>query len=129
MTPATSEPGAWMTVKESMSARAAAYQEQITGQTGTAYKVNGVKFDGYTNGTLQEAKGPGYAKFVKDGEFPDWFRGSRALAEQAKRQVQAAGSTPIPWSVAEAPAVAALNNLFSEYDVLGINVVYVAPSG
>lgn len=112
-----------------MSTRSAAYQEQITGQTGAAYKVNGVKFDGYANGTLQEAKGPGYAKFVKNGEFRGWFRGADALAEQAQRQVRAAGGTPITWSVAEEPVVTALNNLFSARDVSGINVVYVPPGG
>ena len=47
-----------------MSARTAAYQTQITGQTGQAYIVNGVKFDGYTDGMLLDAKGPGYATFL-----------------------------------------------------------------
>jgi hypothetical protein len=37
------------------------------------YRVNGVKFDGYANGVLQEAKGPGYAQFVRNGEFQPWF--------------------------------------------------------
>jgi len=42
-----------------MSARAAAYQEQITGQAiGSVYRVNGVKFDGFADGVLQDAKGP-----------------------------------------------------------------------
>jgi hypothetical protein len=45
-------PGNWQVVNESMSARAALFEEQATGEpAGLAYKVNGVSFDGYTNGT------------------------------------------------------------------------------
>lgn len=78
-----------------MSARAAAYQEQITGRAaGPVYRVNGVNFDGYTDGVLQEAKGPGYANFVENGDFQPWYRGANALAEQATRQLAAAGGTP-----------------------------------
>jgi RHS repeat-associated protein len=126
---AESGPGVWASASESMSGRATAYQEQITGRAaGSVYKVNGVKFDGYADGALQEAKGPGYAQFVKNGEFQPWFRGSAGLVSQAERQVAAAGGTPITWLVAEQPAVAAINNLFEANTIAGINVVYV-PGG
>ncbi len=54
-------PGAWGVVAESMSERAAAYQTQITGRAaGSVYWLNGVKFDGFADGVLQDAKGPRY---------------------------------------------------------------------
>lgn len=65
------EPGAVRHATEGMSDRAADYQAQISGlPRGQIYEVNGVKFDGYADGALKEAKGPGYAQFVKDGRFP-----------------------------------------------------------
>src|SRR5262249_14977265 len=71
--------GRWQTVNEAMSARARAYQTQVTGRTGEAYVVNGVRFDGVSGGTLLEAKGPGYATFVRNGEFQDFFQGRQQL--------------------------------------------------
>ena len=112
------------------SPRSAAYQEQITGRTGEAYKVNGVKFDGYANGVLQEANPktpatPSSSRMVSS----DWFSGANALARQGRRQAQVANGTPIVWSVAEDPVVAAINNLFLENGISGIDVVYVPPGG
>lgn len=95
---------------------------------GSLYRVNGVKFDGFANGVLQEAKGPGYAKFVKDGKFRSWFNGADKLAVQAERQLGAAGGTPITWSVAEAPAAGAISQLFEARGSIGINAVHV-PTG
>jgi hypothetical protein len=119
-------PGSWGPVSESMSDRAAAYQQQITGVSpNTGYVVDGVKFDGFADGVLQDAKGPGYSQFVKNGEFRDWFDGADALVNQANRQLAAAGDTPIQWSVAEADAVTAINNLFAESGIAGIDVVHV----
>lgn len=87
------------------------------------YRVNGVKFDGFARGVLQEAKGPGYANFVKDGRFQPWYNGADSLVSQAQRQLAAAGGTPITWSVAESNAVTAINNLFADRGISGINVV------
>ncbi|HEX7657838.1 MAG TPA: Tox-REase-5 domain-containing protein [Pseudonocardiaceae bacterium] len=125
--PVVREIGKWEQASESMSARAAKYQAQITGRTGMVYKVKGVKFDGYKDGVLQEAKGPGYANFVKKGQFQRWFHGSKGLREQAQRQVGAAGGTSIRWSVAEASAVAAFSDLFEDAGISGIEVVHVPP--
>jgi RHS repeat-associated protein len=119
-------PGAWGPAAESMSGRAAAYQARVAGgAAGSVYRVGGVKFDGFANGVLQEAKGPGYAKFVRNGQFKPWFSGADGLASQAQRQLAAAGGTPITWSVAEAEAATAINNLFMSRGISGINVSYV----
>jgi hypothetical protein len=125
---AQAEPGAWIQVSESMSARAAAYQEQITGRSANwSYEVNGLKFDGFDNilRELLEAKGPGYERFVRDGEFVDWFTGARPMLIQALNQTRVAGGLPIVWSVAEAEAAAAIRQLFKENSILGIALEHV----
>jgi hypothetical protein len=119
-------PGGWSSVSESMSARAADYQARVTGvPSGTGYVVSGVKFDGYRNGVLLDAKGPGYAKFVKNGRFRPWYNGAGDLASQARRQLNAAGGTPITWYVAEEDAVGAMRNLFVDRGISGINIEYM----
>ncbi|NDZ14830.1 hypothetical protein C7T35_05055 [Variovorax sp. WS11] len=119
----------WVQVNESMSPQARAYQTQITGVSGQAYVVSGVKFDGVgSNGILLDAKGSGYANFVLgNGEFAPWFAGEQSLVEQARRQVEAANGTPIQWSVAEPSAAIAMQNLLSDRGIKGINVVHVPP--
>ena len=67
------------------SARAIAYQEQITGRTaGQAFRVNGVRFDGYNGISLVDAKGPGYANLLNYG------LGEAKLLKEATSQVIAA---------------------------------------
>lgn len=123
-------PGAWDTATESMSERAATFQAQITGRSSASvYIVNGVRFDGFSTGVLQEAKGPGYAAFVENGRFRPWFSGSLDLVSQARRQLEAARGTPITWSVAEADAVTAINHLFTSRGITGIDVVHVPEGG
>lgn len=117
-------PGAWRTVNEAMSGRAAAYQSQITGRAGESYLVNGVKFDGFEAGTLLDAKAPGYASFVKNGEFRSFFRGQDSLLSQAQRQVTAAQGVPITWHVAEPTAADAMRALLSTNRVKGVTVVH-----
>ena len=121
-------PGQWIAVNESMSASASGYQAQITGKVGQAYIINGVKFDGISNGVLLEAKGPGYANFVQDGKFRDWFTGEKALINQAKNQAAAANGAPIQWHVADAEAVQALQKLFFDKNVTGIKIIYTPAS-
>ena len=114
-----------MQVREAMSPVAAAYQSKITGVAGDmSYVVNGVRFDGYKAGRLLEAKGPGYAKFIKNGEYAGWFRGKNALLNQANRQTKAAGKTPIEWHFAEEAAANATRNLFVTQKIKGIKVIY-----
>jgi len=123
-------PGQFVGVAESMSARAAAYQTQITGlPAGAAYLVNGVKFDGFANGVLQEAKGAGYAWAVTEqGVFRSTFRGADALAAQAQRQLTAAGpGANIQWTFAEEAAANATRALFESRGITGIEIRVVAP--
>jgi hypothetical protein len=115
--------GSWVRAAESMSERAAAYQARF-GRVGEVFHVNGVKFDGVVNGVLQEAKGPGYATFVRNGSFQPWFRGADALVDQARRQVAAAGGAPIQWHFAEEAAAKATRSLFTERGVTGIQVLF-----
>ena len=123
-------PGTPRQVNEAMSERAARYQQQVTGSPrGQAYDVGGVKFDGFKDGALQEAKGPGYATFAKDGKFQEWFRGQDALVEQARRQAAAAGDTPVRWSVAEPEAAEAIKRLLRDEGLPGIDVRHVPPPG
>ena len=115
--------GSWVRAAESMSGRAAAYQARF-GRVGEVFRVNGVKFDGIVNGVLQEAKGPGYATFVRNGAFQPWFRGADALVSQAQRQVAAAGGARIQWHFAEEAAANATRSLFNREGITGIQVLF-----
>lgn len=74
-----------------------------------------------------DAKGLGYAKFTRDGRFRDWFSGADDLLDQAIRQLNAAGETPIRWEVAEPEAVTAIMNLFRDNGIAGIDIVHTPP--
>jgi len=123
-------PGEWENVNESMSDRASQYQSQITGRApGSVYRVNGVKFDGYQDGTLIDAKGPGYAKFLRpDGTFQRWWGGSGDLVKQAQAQIAAADGTPIKWYVAEPEAADAIRALLRRSGCGIIEVIYIPPN-
>ena len=124
--PLVQNPGKWGAAKESMSPRAAAYQSQVTGaKPGQVYYVKGVKFDGVSNGTLLEAKGPGYATFVRGGKFEPWFNGAEQLVDQARRQLAVAGDNPVRWAVAEEEAFTAIRNLLRSRGISEIEVVHV----
>jgi hypothetical protein len=133
----TPGPGQWGPAKESMSSRARAYQEQITGHSadeaywvgGMSTQAGGVRFDGFREGVLLEAKRPGYAnKFLESLDPKPWFKpsGAKALVEQARRQLGAARSTgaPIRWHIAEEKVAEAIRYLFKDNSVTGIEVVY-----
>lgn len=130
-------PGQWGPARESMSGRSRAYQEQISGHSadeaywvgGTSTKEGGVRFDGFKDGVLLEAKGPGYAnKFFETLEPRPWFKhsGAQALVDQARRQIGAARKTgtPIRWHVAEEKTAEAIRLLFRDNEVYGIEVVH-----
>jgi len=119
-------PGTWTSVNESMSAQSAAYQARITGaDTGTAYVVNGVKFDGYQNGVLLDAKA-NYGQFVDNttGQFADWFTGQNKMVTQAQNQVTAANGNPIQWVFQEESAANATRTLLNDKQISGIEVVH-----
>lgn len=119
-------PGVWERVNESMSDRARMYQEAVTGvPSDIGYRVNGVKFDGFKNGTLIDAKGPGYEKFLNTERTKTlpWYRGGDLLMNQARAQVRAAGDTPVKWIVAEADFAQYLSGQFMETGI-PIDVVH-----
>jgi Restriction endonuclease fold toxin 5 len=123
--------GSVVQVNEVMSARSAAYQSQVTGlPPGTAYLQNGVKFDGINNstGALLEAKGPGYAPFVENGSFLDWWRGSSGLVDQANRQLAAAEGAPIEWYFAEQTAANAAQRLLQNNGIQDISIFHLPPA-
>jgi len=119
-------PGQWREAQESMSDRAADFQSKVTGQPpGRVYDVDGVKFDGYKDGKLLDAKGPGYEQFVdSNGDFKPWYRGAGELVDQAERQLSVAGDTPIEWHVAEEPAADAMRSLLQREGFGQIDVVF-----
>ncbi|QJE99144.1 Tox-REase-5 domain-containing protein [Luteolibacter luteus] len=107
-----------------MSARSAAYQSRITGRPADInYVVAGVKFDGFDEerGALLEAKGPGYATFVRMGGSDT----AKGLVSQAERQLDATSrKLPIEWHFAEEIAALAVIKLFKFRDVTHISVIY-----
>jgi hypothetical protein len=129
-------PGQWGPANESMKPPARRYQEQISGHSaneaywvgGMSPQTGGVKFDGFKNGVLLEAKGPGYAKFFDDLEPKDWFRhsGAQGLIEQARRQSEKVRGMgiPIEWHVAEARAAEAISLLLERNSIKGIKVIH-----
>jgi hypothetical protein len=119
-------PGKWVKATESMKRPAHEYQAQITGAPeGYVYKVGDVKFDGYKNGVLLEAKGPGYLDFFKKGGEPGgWFKGAEKMVEQAMRQVEAANGTPIQWYFAEREVADAMRIRFMDEGLGMIDVIH-----
>jgi hypothetical protein len=118
-----------------MSKRAARYQEQISGQPaseaywvgGVDRKSGGIKFDGFENGVLLEAKGPGYANKFDDKLAPKkWFApsGAQQLLDQADRQFKAAPDIPIRWHVAEKKAADAIRELLRKAGLERVEVVH-----
>ncbi|MCY1030116.1 Tox-REase-5 domain-containing protein [Corallococcus sp. BB11-1] len=122
-----------------MSERARRYQEQISGHSadeaywmgGVGKDSGGLKFDGFADGVLLEAKGPGYANKFLDNLSPRvWFQksGAKALVEKAQRQLaRAPPDVPIRWHVAELKTTEAIRELFRLNGVEGIDVVFTPP--
>jgi hypothetical protein len=132
-------PGQWGPSEEKgASPRAQAYQEQISGHPyGEAYWVGGVgwknggtSFDGFKNGVLLEAKGPGYAEFFEGNLTPkSWYEESgkaRKLVEQAERQSKSVRGMGIriEWHVAEKHAADAIQKLLDGNRIAGITVIH-----
>jgi hypothetical protein len=90
------------------------------------YKIGNTEYDGLVDGVLVEAKGPGYAGFIKDNEFKYWFGRKLQIINQAKRQVAGSGGVPLVWHVADAEFKPVLEKLFMDNDIFGITVVHTA---
>lgn len=113
-------------VAEAMSRRSAEYQAKITGlPAGQAYELNGIKFDGFKDGILLEAKGPGYQNFIKDGQFAKWWEntGLNQLLDQANRQIDAAQGRRIQWHFAEEEPARLIRELFTERTI-NIEIIF-----
>jgi restriction endonuclease fold toxin 5 of polymorphic toxin system len=113
------------------SERSLAHEEQITGlPRGLEVKLNGVRFDGCRegDGTMLEAKGPGFAdKMTAPDDWPEWFTGDEAMAEQMRRQSGAAAGRMVEWHFAEQP-VADYFRVFAEQNRLSNIVVLYTPA-
>ncbi len=134
-------PGEWGPAQESKEPGPARdYQEYITGHSanesywvgGVGKKSGGTKFDGFKDGVLIEAKGPGYESFFRDNLDPKpWFKGSGAqkLIEQADRQCKRIRGTGyrIEWYVAEKRTKAAIEKLFEGKNFPEITVIHRDP--
>ena len=116
--------GQWKQVNESMSQHSRNFQNHVTtgAKNGMVYEVRGVRFDGFRNGTLLEAKG-NYSQFVNKntGQFHPWFRGGDALRNQAAKQVNAANGTPIQWHFNDATSMNAVKRYLG--NIQGIEFV------
>lgn len=136
-------PGQWeYPNRDGMSDRARAYEEQVTGTpAGTEYAVprpggRDVRFDGWDpdagpNGTLVEAKGPGYEWLVgKDGAFKPGTGPAESIPDQLKRQHEAAAAAgvEVEWRVAERRVAEAIEDLILEADYDNITVKHVPPN-
>ncbi|GMU10665.1 SitA5 family polymorphic toxin [Corallococcus caeni] len=127
-------PGKWVQVKESMSERAREYQAQVTGAPeGSAYRLQEgdtvVDYDGYdlVDDVLLEAKGPGYAKFIRDDmTIKQFYQGFIKTIAQARRQLDMANGRHIRWIIAEKRFADLLRATFEEQKIL-IEVVHIQP--
>jgi hypothetical protein len=123
------EVGRWVSVNEHMSASARAYQSQITGMPpGLSYEVNGVKFDGFRDGVLLDAKDQ-YRRFVdsQTGDWESWWRGREELIKRARSQVAAANGIPIQWHWADEEAALAARQTLEDENIIEIEIIYTPP--
>jgi len=128
--PTTEEDGQIEQTNETMSDFSRQYQQQITGlKPGEVYRYKGIKFDGFKDGKLLDAKGK-YAQFLVKGttRFKPFFNPDEEFVSSALRQTAAVGGkTPIVWHFAEESVVEAVKVLFAQNGVSGIDVVFTAP--
>ncbi|MFF3616174.1 RICIN domain-containing protein [Streptomyces sp. NPDC002580] len=124
-------PGRWFTEKESMKSADAAYQRVVTDGVpeGFVYKVPAstpsgfVKFDGYKNGKLIDAKNLHYPdNFINPStgklKFPT------AETTTMKKQVAAANGVPVVWYMNNERTATALRLWAIDNDVKGIEFVF-----
>ena len=118
--------GKWVKRSKTMSDRARAYQDYVTGRTDDrVFQVNGVNFDGIRDGVLLDAKGY-YKQFVDSstGAFKSWWHGAADFVQQAQRQIEVAKGAQIEWHFSELETLEAVRKLFIEKGIgLGIKLV------
>ena len=129
-TPPPGGPGQWIQKPEGMSPDAQRYQSQVTGAPpGWVYRVSTgpgprdfVDFDGFRDGFLLEAKGPGYHALLQKMYGKDWFNGVKQMLEQAERQVRASKGVPIQWHFAEQEVTDLLRTAFRKEGLRPIKI-------
>ncbi|MER5603712.1 virulence factor, partial [Streptomyces sp. NPDC002265] len=125
-------PGTWIAETEGMSQADRAYEQLVTEgvPSGISYKVPAswrksgyVKFDGYQNGTLIDAKNQKLTDrmFTPEGKLQKWVT---EPVKQAKDQARAAGDVPIIWYVSDERTATAFTYMMADEDIKGITVVF-----
>jgi filamentous hemagglutinin len=98
-------------------------------EPGLEVKLNGIRFDGCReeDGTMLEAKGPGYATFLngQDG-WRDWFTSLQEVQDQMEDQARAAAGRVVEWHFAE-PGVADYFRAYAQNQNLTNVVVIYTP--
>ncbi|WP_254405667.1 RICIN domain-containing protein [Streptomyces sp. AC627_RSS907] len=123
-------PGKWMPETENMSQADRAYEQLVTNgvPSGISYKVRAetpsgyVKFDGYQNGTLIDAKNIHYKDSWINGEGRLKFPTSETTT--MVKQVKAANGTPVVWYMSDEKTRAALELWALDNNVKGIKFVF-----
>ncbi|MCB9762540.1 MAG: hypothetical protein H6739_22265 [Alphaproteobacteria bacterium] len=129
--PPADGPGKWVPETGGMPPRARKYQSQVTGAPeGYVYEVDGVKFDGFEDGVLIEAKGEGYSTFITNEgrRWQRWFTKGSDTVEQMKRQSRAAGSMPVHWHVAEREFADFLRGQAAKNNLNNVSVIWTPPT-
>ncbi|RKH42139.1 hypothetical protein D7X12_16515 [Corallococcus sicarius] len=123
-------PGRWKPAREHMEEPARRYQAQITqAPEGLVYEIDDVKFDGFNERLLLEAKGPGYEKFLDQAvEQGGWFEGFSDMVRQARRQQQVARGFPMEWHFAERRVADYVRALFRRNGLGRVQVLFTPPA-
>ena len=115
-----------------MPQEAQRYQSQVTGAPeGWVYRVRTglgpkdfVDFDGFRDGALLEAKGPGYEELLRKMHGKRWFNGLKDMASQARRQLEAAHDVPLQWHFAEREVADRLREVLRSQGASHIQVIH-----
>jgi hypothetical protein len=130
--PPSGGPGQWVPENTSMSAEARRYQSHISGvPEGWAYSIrigpgpkHKVDFDGFKDGVLLEAKGPGYRELLERMYGKPFFEGMKEMLNQAQRQRVVAKGVPIHWHFAEREVADLARKLFEREGFKNVKVFY-----
>ncbi|RKH55124.1 Tox-REase-5 domain-containing protein [Corallococcus llansteffanensis] len=127
--PSSGGPGRWKPARESIEETARRYQAQITHEPeGFVYEIDDVKFDGFNEEALLEAKGPGYEKFLDQAvEQGGWFEGFSDMVRQARRQLRVARGFPMEWHFAEQKVADYMRALFKRNGLGRVPVLFTPP--
>ncbi|MFF4559458.1 RICIN domain-containing protein [Streptomyces sp. NPDC001435] len=125
-------PGKWMPETETMNVADRAYEQLVTDgvPSGISYKVPAdtpsgfVKFDGYKDGTLIDAKNQHYSAsmLTADGKLKFPTKETSTMV----KQVKAANGTPVVWYMSDEATRYALEQWALDNNVKGIKFVFKA---